>query len=128
MPSLIVGKYKELDGAKQGFLGHRFKKAQELAGDMRCQLCGDWFCWQLAKINTYIVERRWDARRGEPIHCGNTACHDYHMRYLKHVARLKSDPQYNEDHFVRVQVREHGVDENAMWKLFQRLRARGMVA
>lgn len=127
MPAVIVDGYKEIDGAKEGFLGYRFKKGQALAGDMRCRLCGTWFCWTLSRIETYTIERRWDERRGEPIHCGNSHCYDYHMRYLKHVARLKNDPQYQEDHFVRAQVKEHGMNENVMWRLFQRLRVKGLV-
>ena len=127
MPAVIVDKYQEIDGAKNGFLGHRFVKGERLAGDMKCPLCGKWFSWVLSKIETYIIERRWDYRKEEPVHCGNSMCHDYHMRYLKHCERLKKDIQYQEDHFVRNQVRQHGVDENSMWKLFQRLRRKGLV-
>ena len=127
MPAVIVDRYKEIDGAKAGFLGYRFKKGRRLAGDMRCMLCGRWFTWSRQNIEKYILEHRWDDRRGEPTHCGNSMCHDYHIRYLRHVERLKRDAQYQEDHFVQSQVREHGVNQNSMWQLFQRLKRKGLI-
>ena len=127
MPNIIVDRYQEIDGAKAGFLGYRFKKGQKVSGDMRCLLCGKWFCWTLSKVESYILERRWDDRRGEPVHCGNSMCHDYHRRYLNHVERLKKNAQYREDHFVRSEARKHSVDENVMWELFDRLKKKGFV-
>lgn len=127
MINIIVDKHQELDGAREKFLGYRFKKAGRVSGDMKCLLCGRWFTWTISKVESYILERRWDEMRGEPVHCGKSMCHDYHRRYLRHVERLKRDAQYREDHFVQSEARKHAVDENSMWALFQRLKKKGLV-
>lgn len=131
MPNIISSKYREIDYRSlpkhQKFLGYRFQKDGKTAGDKRCDYCGKWFSWEASQMERYILDRRWNFQMKEPIHCGNSLCWDYHMRYLKHVQKMKSDPQYVENNFVERKRRE-GMDSNKAFNLFQRLKERGLAA
>ena len=108
------GKYTAIDLDNARFLGFRSQKDGVLAGDMRCLLCGRWFSWSKANIKNYILQRRWDATRNEPSHCGSSHCDDYHRRYIKHMSRLVSKDQ----EYI----------EKWAWKKFNQLKQSRLVA
>lgn len=124
--SIVMGKYREVDPDSGFFLGHRFEKDGKVSGDMKCPLCGRWFAWDRANINKYALERRWNETRQEPEHCGKSHCYDYHMRYLKHKEKMKFDVNYRHSHFIELQKRK-GLEERDSFKLFQNLKANGVV-
>lgn len=83
----------EIDGNKL-FCGHRFLLKQKLYGDKRCIYCGKWFHWSQDDAAKWVKARNIDSMNVdsvlEPLHCGNTACDDYHHRYLRHQDKLAS--------------------------------------
>ena len=109
------------------FLGEKFSNGDHLAGEKRCDYCGKWFSWSTQSMDKYIVERRWDFRRKEAVHCGSGHCWDYHMRVLKHENKLRHSAEYRESNFIERKRRE-GMDSNEAFSLFQRLKAKGVAA
>ena len=109
------------------YLGEKFSDGQHVAGEKRCDYCGKWFSWSTQNLDKYITERRWDFARKEAIHCGNSLCWDYHMRWLKHEKKLRESAEYRETNFVERKKRE-GMDTTKAWNLFQRLKMSGVVA
>jgi hypothetical protein len=117
----------ELVKREDRYLGERFTNGERLAGEKKCDYCGRWFSWSEQNLEKYLLERRWDAARGEPIHCGKTGCWDYHIRWLKHVRKMNTSHEYRAKNFIERKTRE-GTDERDAIKLFNRLKARGVVA
>ena len=109
------------------FLGEKFSNGEHLAGEKRCDYCGKWFSWSTQNIDKYIVERRWDFSRKEAVHCGSGHCWDYHIRWLRHEHKLRTSMAYRESNFIERKRRE-GVDEKDAFKLFHRLKAKGVAA
>jgi hypothetical protein len=112
---------------KEAYLGERFTNGEHLAGEKRCDYCGKWFPWSEQNIEKYLLERRWDAARGEPVHCGNSHCWDYHIRWLTHVRKMNMSAEYRESNFVERKKREGQSEQKAM-QLYNRLKAKGVVA
>ena len=122
-----VGKYERITPKSKSFLGERAQKNGLLAGDMRCLICGDWFSWSKQNILKYILARRWDAKRGEPAHCGSEHCDYYHRRYLKHLQRMADDPVYFQEMSYKIWKRKEQAKEHEAWNLFGRLKQNGAV-
>jgi len=125
-----MSKYSEVNIRKQNVkFGRVFTKdGRRYAGDMRCTICGKWFAWNEENMMKYILGRRWDERKGQPIHCGSSHCHDYHMRYLKHRAKLANNPEYVMENFIEREKRRNQITEKKAFDLFMRLKNHGVVA
>jgi hypothetical protein len=123
---VVMDSWKEQKG---NFLGYRFRKeGKPVCGEMKCPICGKWFSWSLQNIERYILEKRWDEKRGEPSHCGNSLCWDYHIRWLKHVEKMRASSEYRAENFIERQKRRFQKTERDAHDLFLRLKARGVVA
>lgn len=120
--------YIEIDPKTGKFFGHRASNGLVTAGDKRCDYCGKWFSWSDANMEKYILQRRWNQQKGEPIHCGNSLCHDYHHRWLKHCLKMATDIAYRESNFIEREKRRNNIQEKDAWKLFQTLKGKGVVA
>ena len=127
MANIISEKYQEVDYRKGGFFGYRFAKNGRTCGDKKCDYCGKWFHWDTANMERYILQRRWNERKSEVIHCNNSLCQDYHQRYLVHMNKLATSGEYRMSNFVEREKRK-GVEEKTAFGLFQRLHSKGMVA
>lgn len=128
MGAIIVKDFQEQEASKaHPFLGWRFAKPGKLCGDKKCDYCGKYFSWDSANIERYILERRWEGTKKEPVHCNSTHCQDYHNRWLVHMKRLKENPEYREANYVQRKSRE-GYDEKKVYRLYQRLKQQGLVA
>lgn len=95
------GKSVEIDGNKR-FCGHRFLLKQQLYGDKRCIYCGKWFHWSQEDGHKWIKAQNIDNMNVdsvlEPLHCGNSHCEDYHVRYLRHQEKLAVDSERIREH------------------------------
>jgi len=121
---VIMDKWQEVGHRS---LGYRFRKdGKPLCGEMKCPICGKWFSWSETNVERFLLERRWNFRKGEPEHCGSSHCYDYHMRYLKHQRRLGENQEYREQHFIE-QKKRTGMHEKNAFKLFERLKQKGVV-
>lgn len=110
------GKSIEIDGDSR-FCGHRFLLKTKLYGDKRCLYCGKWFHWQGSDKDKWIVNRNIDPHNLdnniEPLHCGSSACEDYHNRWLTHQDKLAKEAEK--------------MNEIEMLTLFSQLKAKGLV-
>lgn len=125
--SIHVGKFEEIDPVKNRFLGYRFARNGKVCGDKKCDYCGRWFSWDISNVEKYILERRWNDVKGEPVHCNNSLCQDYQNRWIKHNQRLATNAEYRASNWVEREKRR-GKEEKDAVKLFMSLKEKGVVA
>jgi len=129
--NIITGSYKQLKPTQKSFLGERWAKNGNVAGDLRCRLCGKWFSWSVFNKKQYAMSNRWDFQRDEPKHCGSQHCFDYEARYQKHLAKMQNDPSYHAEMSYKIWQRQkseqEAAEEQAGMGLFRKLKHKGMV-
>ena len=100
--NIIVDRYKDVDPVAPRYLGERVQKRGRLCGQKRCDYYGEYFHWDSANKEKYILSRNWNFKKGEPYHCGNSRCEDYHRRWLRHQERLMNEPDYMQQHSMNL--------------------------
>lgn len=74
--------------------GHKYVRASDgrVCHEQLCKICLKKFTYEVTPelVPLYIKQGRWDFKKQEVLHCGNSSCSDFQMRRLKHVRNMKA--------------------------------------
>jgi hypothetical protein len=77
--------------AGKPWLGHKFRRSDQTVHELRCWICGKWFNYSTLDVDVLVAAGRWDFRKRQPKHCGNSHCEEWNRRHEIHLVKTKQE-------------------------------------
>lgn len=91
MAIVLSNKFKKLE--RNGWLGHKFGRGDQVVHELRCWICGKWFNYSTKDIDAIVAQNRWDFRKSRPKHCGNSHCEEWNRRHELYQVKIQHEQE-----------------------------------